>query len=191
MRYLKMLGVVAVVAAGLMAFTGVASATTLTSPKGTTYTGTIHAESEGIALEGTFVTATCNLGTFHGTIESHGPSVTSKIKLSGGGYALCGFQHYVLKSGFLEIHTDSSTADGHGTVTSTGMEITLASSVGHCVFTTSNTDLGTITGSDTGNAVWDTNGAVIPRTSGSFFCGSSGTLTGRFTFTTPSTLSVD
>jgi hypothetical protein len=190
MKHLKMLGFAAAAAAILMVFAAPAAATTLTSPKGTAYTGTFDASTNFIALDGTFVSAKCNLGEFRGTVESHGAGPV-KITLSGGGYALCGFQHYVLKRGTLEVHTDGASEDGNGTVTSTGMEITLNSSVGHCVFTSSSTYMGTITGSDTGNAVWDTDSATIPKTGGSFLCGASATLTGSFTITTPSTLSVD
>ena len=191
MKHLKMLGLAVIAAAALMSFASAASATTLTSPKGTAYTGTFRADSNSIALDGTFVEAECLLGQMHGTVEGHGSSVTTQINLTSGGYALCAFQHRVLKRGSLEIHTDASTADGNGIVTSTGLEITLSSSVGHCVFTTSSTYVGTITGSDTGNAVWNTDSAKIPKTGGSFLCGTAATMTGSYSITTPSTLTVD
>ena len=49
MKYVKMLGLLAVAAAALMAFAGTASATTVTSG-GVTYTGEIAASAEGHAV---------------------------------------------------------------------------------------------------------------------------------------------
>jgi ABC-type glycerol-3-phosphate transport system substrate-binding protein len=74
MKYLKILGLAAIAAAALMAFAGTASATTLTSPKGTIVkTGTvIHAVSEGhVVFDPPFSKSECNL-TIEGTTSNEG-----------------------------------------------------------------------------------------------------------------------
>ena len=74
MKYLKMLGLMAVAAAAMMAFAGSASAATLTSPAGT-YAGpgtVIHAESEGHAtLDSPIGQIRCN-STVEGEVEKGG-----------------------------------------------------------------------------------------------------------------------
>jgi hypothetical protein len=161
-----------------------ASATTLTSPKGTIYTGTIKATSSDVEFHGSFTSVTCSHSAFEGKVEKHGAGVTAGGKVSGYSYSSCGVEKTVKKAGSLEIHSN-------GVVTSSGLELVSHLSIGECVFTTSGTTVGTITSSETSNAVLDLNSARIPRTGGSFFCGSSATLTGQYTITTPSTLLVD
>jgi hypothetical protein len=191
MKYLKMLGLAAVAVASLMTFAATASATTLTSPNGTTYTGNLQAESGVLSWDGAFSTITCKNSTLGGTAESHGAATTVGVKLSSLTFTECNFPFTVGKPGSLEIHTEGATANGNGTITWSGMELAMHTSVGTCIFTTSNTHIGTLTGSDVGKAQWDINATKIPRTGGNFLCGSSSTLTGSYTITTPSTLTVD
>lgn len=191
MKYFKLLALAAVVMGGLMAVGTTASATNLTSPNGTTYTGSFQAESSGISWEGAYTTIMCVNSTLGGTVESHGMSATVGIKLSSLTFTGCNFPFTVSKPGSLEIHTTGSTANGNGTITWSGMELSIHSSVGTCIFTTSSSDVGQLTGSDVGKAQWDLNEAKINRTGGNFLCGSTSTLTGNYTVTTPSTLTVD
>jgi hypothetical protein len=190
MKYVKMLGLLAVAAAALMAFAGTASATVLTSPAGTTYTGTIKAESVGAtSLHGPFTTVSCTNSTVEGTVSQHGAGVTvkgsiGKEKLTFTG---CNYPVKVLKEGSLEIH---ATSGGNGTVTSSGAEVTIETSIANCIFTTNSTDIGTFEGNGGGHARLSINSAGIPRTGHSFFCGSSGQWTGSYTVTTPGTLTV-
>ena len=70
MKYVKSPGVVAAAAMALMAFgVGTASATTLTSPSGTTYKGEIVASVEGTVTltESGFGSVTCTEGVVKGT----------------------------------------------------------------------------------------------------------------------------
>ena len=198
MKYAKMLGLLAVAVTALMAFAGVASATILTSPAGTTYTSTIKATSTESSLDGAFVTVTCKHSAVEGKVESHGAGVTAGGKISSLTFTECNFPTTVKKAGSLEIHTTKVTdangevtepVNGNGTLTSTGAEIEIATSVGTCIFTTSATDVGTVTGGTT--AKLDIASAKIPRTGGNFLCGSSGTWTGSYTINTPDTLLVD
>jgi hypothetical protein len=171
----------------LLASTAGASANTLTSQIGTPYTGTIKAQSEGtILLHGPFTTVSCE-STIEGKVEQHGAGVTVAGKVASLAFAKCNYPVKVLNAGSLEIH---ALAGGKGTVTSSNAEITIETSIAICLFKTSGTDIGTLTDSSiTGeNARLDIEGASIPRTGHSFFCGSSGTLTGSYKVTTPSAL---
>lgn len=193
MKHLKMLIPAFAVAIALLAPV-TASATQLTSPAGTLYTGTIHAASEfSMSWHGPYATIKCNKSTISGTVESHSSVTTAIVKLSSVSFTECSFPFKVVKPGTLEIHTDDSAVnDGNGTITWSGMELTYETSIANCLFTTNNTDIGTLTGSDTGNAKWDIPpNTAIPRTGHSVFCGSSSTLTGSYSITTPSTLTVD
>lgn len=196
MKFVKMLGLLAVVAAAFMAMTATASATTLTSPTGTTYTGTITAESEGTTtLHGAFVSVSCTTSHVEGKVEQHGVGKTVAGKIVTLSFGGCNYPVSVLKTGSLEVHAVNCKTYCTGTLTGTGSEIKIVTSVGECIFTTSGTHLGTLTGTDDtkGHATLDINSSSIPRTGGSggFFCGSSGTWTGNYTVTTPKELWID
>ena len=182
MKYAPLFGLLAVAAAALMAFTGTASATQLTSPAGTVYTSTIKAASEGsTSLHNTSlgITTTCTASTVEGKVESHGAATTAAGKISSLTFTGCGVSDVtVLSPGSLEVHTASGSADGNGTLTSTGAEITvLQTAIGvSCGYKTTSTDIGTRTGGTP--ATLSISSAVIPRTFDSIFCGSSGQWTG-------------
>jgi hypothetical protein len=187
MKYIKMLGLLAVAAAALMAFAGTAAATVLTSPHGTVYTGKIEAESEKTtSLHGSFTTVSCAHSTVVGKVEEHGATSTAGGKVSSLTFSECNFPVSVKKAGTLQIHSN-------GAVTSSGAEITIETSIANCIFTTTNTTAGTFTGSTTTGktATLDINSAAIPRTGHSIFCGSSGTWTGSYEVTNPDELNVD
>jgi hypothetical protein len=181
MKYVKMLGLLAVAAAALMAFAGTASATILTSPEGTTYTGSIVATSSNSELDGAFVTVKCGSSTAEGTVESHGGAeVTGNI--SSLTFTECNYATTVKNAGSLGINNTNG-------VKSTGAEVSIATSIGTCVFTTNGTAVGSLT--EGAGASLDINSSKIPRTGGNFLCGSSGTWTGNYSVTTPSSLWVD
>jgi hypothetical protein len=186
MSYLKMLGAAAVAAVALMAFSGTASATTPTSPSGTTYTGEIKASAGTVELHGSFTTVKCKKSDFGGKTSSHGSGVTWIYIFLWFHWDECNFHLTIIHLGTLEIHT---TNGGNATVTWTGGEITVETSIANCIFTTNSTDVGTLTGGTT--AKLDINSAAIPRTGHSIFCGSSGSWTGSYTINTPDTLLVD
>jgi hypothetical protein len=187
MKYIKMLGLLAVSAAALMAFAGSASATTLTSSGGAT--PNIVATAGATSLDGAFTTVTCLNSEVAGSVTGHGAGVPASGPISTLDFRECNFPVTVNKAGTLAVH--GTTTTGNGTLTSSGAEVAIHTSVGTCVFTTSNTDVGTVTGSNVtgGHAVLDITGK-IPRTAGNFLCGSSGTWTGSYTISTPSSLEV-
>jgi hypothetical protein len=196
MKYVKMLGLLAVAAAALMAFEASASATTLTSPPGTTYTSWISASSEGATTLHGPATITCNSSTMEGRVEQHGGNgVRAGGWISNLSFSSCGSNDVSVKStGWLEVETKNESPDGNGTVFSTSAEISVnVTSLGiTCVYSTAFTDIGTLTGSNStgSNATLDINSSSIPRTGGSIFCGSSAKWTGSYKITTPSELVV-
>jgi hypothetical protein len=194
MKYVKILGLLAVAAAAFMAMAATASATILTSPTGTTYTSKIVAEAEhppGVTLHGSFTSVNCTNSLVEGNVEKHGAGVTAGGIVSKLTFTNCNFPVKVLKNGSLEIHPINCNAAKYctGTLTSTGAEVTIETSIASCIFATASTDLGTLTGTDDtkGHATLDIS-AEIPRTGHSFFCGSKGIWTGSYTVKTPSSL---
>jgi hypothetical protein len=200
MKHLKMLGLAAVAACALMAFVGSASAsaTSLTCGASVCPVGTVlHANSEGHAtLHPIIGDIVCN-STVEGTISVAGNSTTTvkgTIPKTGLTFSNCTNKEIVttLAGGTLELHTiGSSTTEG--TVTSSGAEVTVEAYGFHCIFTTSNTDIGTFTGSSKtgGEATFDI-GATIPRTGGrsGAFCGSSAQWTGSYKIDKPNPLNI-
>ena len=199
MKYVKVLGLLAVAAAALMAFVATASATTATSPKGTVYTGALKGETEGATTLHGVVDITCNQAAVEGKVEQHGSGTTAAGNISSLTFSECGSNHVTVKTaGSLEAHaTAVKGEDSDGTLTSTGAEVSIqiTSLSITCVYTTNNSDIGTgtLTSSTTtgGNATIDVESTAIPRTGGSFFCGSSAEWTGSIRVVTPSTLYID
>jgi hypothetical protein len=178
MRYIKMLGLLLVAVA---AFASTASATTLTSPSSTTYTGEVVATSTNWELDGPIVTIKCNHAVVQGTVNSHGGASVG-IGLVQWGTSGCNYHTTTSNAGSLSI-------DGSNQVLSSGLNFTANTSVGTCGWTTNFTVVGSIT--EGTNASWDINSAKIPRTHGNFLCGSSATMTGSFDFVIPNDLWVD
>jgi hypothetical protein len=188
MKYVKMIGLLAVAAAALMAFAGVASATTVTSNEGET--PTVKASSEGHAkLVGPLgINVQCN-STVEGKVESHGAGVTAKGNLSSLTFTGCtnGYEVTVLAKGSLEIHSSN-------VLTSTGAEVTVKTPLGfNCIYRTNATDVGTLTESETtgGKATLDIGAKAIPRTGHSGLCGATGEWSGSYIVNSPTTLNVD
>jgi hypothetical protein len=209
MKYAKMLGLLAMAAAALMAFSASASAaTTLTSPAGTTLGkgAKITAVSIEGAIKGTKqVVLTGPLGInvqceshVEGEITGQNAAGTTEGKITSLKFTPCANGNVVdVKTlGTLEVHTETGTANGNGTITASGVTVEVTNTpVGTCSYQTgSNLDIGQLTGSDT-DPIFDIS-AAIPRHAGSSFCGSSGTWEGKYTVTVPSssspnTLTVD
>ncbi|MGN6663151.1 MAG: hypothetical protein ACTHK6_02915 [Solirubrobacterales bacterium] len=199
MKYVKMLGLAAIAAAALMAFVGAGSAsaaTTLTCGPNTLCPAEtqIHAVSEGKAvLDAPFGNVECE-----STVQGH----TTNAAGSNDGpitallWSACGNDKVeTLANGSLTIETQEASPNNNGTLKSTGAKVTVVHLGVHCIYETSNTDLGTVTGSantTSGRATLDI-AALIPRvggTSGSL-CGANAPWTGSYEITTPTTLNVD
>ena len=172
MKYVKILGLLAVAAAAMMAFAVSASATTVTTTTGgAAATPTIHAVNEGgkhVKLANNIATIECQ-STVGGKVESHGAGVTAKGNLTSLLFTSCTNEWHVTATalGSLEVHWTS----GHnGTLTSTGSKVSATRSGVTCNYETNNTKIGTVTGGSPATLHIE---ASIPLAAGSsFLCGS-------------------
>ncbi|HYH53921.1 MAG TPA: hypothetical protein VD761_07295 [Solirubrobacterales bacterium] len=177
----------AMLAAALLAFAAPASATTVTSPAGTEYTGEFHATaSSSLLMQAGFVNLTCTESTIKGRIESNG-GATAGGKISTLSFSSCGATTFdVLINGSLSIE---ATGEGKGIVRGSGSQWTTAFFGISCVYgTTTNTTLGTVTG---GTPAKMSIAATLPKISGGFLCADPASMSGSYQFTSPSTLLVD
>ena len=191
MNYVKMLGLLAVAAAALMAFAGTASADSVTSPTGTTYTGELKAKAEGHAvLDNPIAKIEC-ASTVKGLVEKHGAgkAVEGEIKKEDLTFTGCTDEWHVtvVSGGTLSVNGIASSYNGD--VFSTGATVEATRFGINCRYATANTTVGTATGGSP--ATMDIS-ASIPFHSGSIFCGSGATSwTGSYEVTTPGSLYVD
>jgi len=197
MKYIKMLGLAAVAAMALMAFTGVASASMLyngatTLNAGTTLefslkSGTSALLKETSAPGGNGETLdTCTSSTVQGNITNAGSSTAT---VTGENTAIswgptCTFPTTTTKLGKLEIH--HITGGTNGTLTAdTEIGVTINTVFfGSCVYgVTEGVDLGILTG---GNPATFHANAVAEKLSGSALaCPSTSLWTGTYTSTKP------
>ena len=197
MKYVKILGLLAVAAAALMAFAGSASATSLTSPTGTLYTGAIASTAEGHAvLDNPIAKIECASSVSGEKIESHGAGVTAKGQIKtltfGNPVGECtnNWHVTVVTAGELEIHWKAA---GEGTLTSSKATVESTRFGITCRYATSGTSIGTLTDSHkTGATATLDISASIPFHSGSGLCGSGATAwTGSYIVNTPDKLYID
>jgi hypothetical protein len=197
MRNLKMLVLAGAIVVGLMASAaaGTASATTLTDGNKNIYGAetTLHAVSEGKLLLKTGIgNIECALTLGAKTQNEGGAGNQIFISLETVTFSECGASFAVaLTKGELEIFGSTGS---NGDLWSRGLEFTVEKSGFHCVYQTSSTKLGTITGSTTtGKTATVDLSASVPRTGGrsGSFCGSTGTWTGGIEIKTPDTLNID
>jgi len=190
MKCVKILFSALVALAAFSAMVGTASATTLTSPKGTTYTSTLKFQSTGAltytSAFGGFGTVSCKSSLFEVKVEKHGAGITVSGPVSGLTFSECSNPTTVLKAGSLEIH---SVNEKEATVTSKSTEIVWHGTLfGTCTFTTSST--GTHYGTLTTTASTGGQARLDLKASLASPCGTA-TLEGSYSVVTPSTLYVD
>lgn len=194
MKHLKILGLLAVAAAAMMAFAANASATTVTG-NGASYTGAIVASNEGghVSLHNPAAKIECS-SLVEGTSLTHGDTVTAEGAITKLEFTGCtgGWTVTANTNGTLIAH---ATSGGNGTLTSTGATVTAVNDIIGitCRYVTSATDVGTLTGSTTtgGTATLDIS-ASIPFHSGSPFCGTAPSAwTGSYSVSTPMSLNLD
>ena len=196
MKPLRTIASVVVAAAAFMGFASNATATTVTSPPSTTFTGHIEAATElghVILHASNGVTIECQ-GFVTGSLTSHGASVTASGAISHLTFPSCTGADVVsvIAAGTLEAHAIGS---GQATLTSSGATITATDGATgiSCEYTTSGTHIGVVTPAPTatGHAILDIKSASIPRTGDSILCGGSATWTGSYRITTPTGLTFD
>ncbi|HET9593242.1 MAG TPA: hypothetical protein VFP17_10030 [Solirubrobacterales bacterium] len=190
MKHVKMLGLLVMAAASLMAFASSASAApTLTSPAGTEYTGEIHAVLEGTALLKAGIEDTCTESTVKGTVttnnETHAAGALSVLTFGNCTKP----DTEVLKAGSLTIKDDEVFAIGNEVrIKDTILGITCIYGGGASPGTKIGTlDDSTVTGK---TATLTVNTSELPRLPGSneTFCASKGTWTANYSITTPDSL---
>ncbi|HEX5526941.1 MAG TPA: hypothetical protein VFX44_07050 [Solirubrobacterales bacterium] len=199
MSELKAFVLLAAALAAFGAFAASASATELSAEteNGMVATGsTIAAEAEGTTvLHPPFGNIECKKSGLSGkTTNTGGATETVSASIESLSFSECNATVTVLTKGTLEVHTRTESADGNGTLTSNGTEVTVEFVGTHCIFKTSNTDIGTLTGTQAtrGSATLDI-AATIARTGGrsGAFCGSTAQWTGSYKVTNPSAMTVD
>jgi len=153
MKYVKILGLLAVAAAALMALAGSASATTVTTTTGgAAAPPTIHAVNEGghVTLANPIANISCS-STLEGTVTTHGSGVTAVGHISVLEFTGCTNSWHVtaVKNadgtyGSLEVHWTS----GHnGVLTSKNSKVTTTRLGVNCVYNTgTETSIGGVTG---------------------------------------------
>jgi hypothetical protein len=180
MKHLKMLGLIGMAAAALLAFAGSASAATFTAPAGTAYTG-----SWGFSLEGStilkagFAEITCTSDTMGGSLTTNNEteasgSITS-VALSGCGSSTVDTLN---SKGTLKIAKSTHAVSG------TGVEITTAALGTSCVYGFgSGTSLGTA--SNTASGITISIDVSLGKVSGGFLCANPATWKASYIWTTP------
>ncbi len=194
MKYLKMLGLAALAAMAVMAVVGAGTASATKLCKQDVTTGCTSHIASGTTLtfsaEGSTtltdvfggVVATCTGSSVSGKTTTTGSS-TETVKGSISSLTFTGCNHPVTVNnaslGTLEVHNIAGTPNG--TVTSNATTVTIDESpLGTCSFQTSNTDIGTLTGtSTTGGAPTFDIKASIPSEN----CGFNGTWEGSYKYT--------
>ena len=181
-------------ALALLAFTGTASATQLTSPAGTTYTGSFHASDEAATIHTVLGSFSC-AGTLAGNVEQHGSGIAVKGSITTLTFTACsiGVTVKALKTGTMEIHSIAGTNNGTVTLSGSEIEVFFPQFGIRCLYSTSNTDIGTLTGSNiTGaTAAFDIAG-TLAKSGGSVLCpNNGGTWTGKYKVSSPDNLLVD
>jgi hypothetical protein len=192
MKYIKLLGLLAVAAAALMAFASTASATLTGGTE-------ISAESSHFLLTGS-LSFTCKKSTFDVAVTTSHPNHTSG-PVTNLKFEECGKDTIdVLSYGtFTMTDSDGTT----GSLYLTGAEITVLThrpliETVHCIYKTTNTYIGTFTEShhDPGpgsysKATFHFNSVSLERVSTSFGCGTHATWDGTYEITAPATLALD
>ena len=189
MKHLKMLGLFVMAAASLMAFTGSASAATLTAPTGTVYFGNLSATLEGSALlKAGFAEITCNSSTVAGEVttnnetEAGGP--ISKVEFSNCGSSTV---TTINNNGTLKI------TKGTHVVSGTGVEVTVSQFGTDCVYGMSTgTTLGTADntivvegGKNVDKVTLTVKTKLTLISSNSFLCANPAEWTANYLVTTP------
>jgi hypothetical protein len=189
MKYVKMLGLVAVAAMAFMAFAAsTASATVLCTdtacttvyPKGTK----IESTSSHTRLVAPFGTVTCTTNEVEGKTSNEGKKGEAvEGPVSTLNFDNCNGTVNELANGDLAVHYKSAH---EGTLTSKGAKVTTSLLGVHCVWGTgSGTTLGTVKGGETPTVAIK---AVVEKLEGSAFCGSTATWEGTYTIHTPHAL---
>lgn len=211
MKHMKMLGLVTVAAAALMAFAGTAWANELTTPQGKKIErhAKIKATSEGEVYFDSVSKVSCALSHMELDISNTGgkewngdknhPTTPTEAEVESLEFTNCGKDTVTtLKGGTLIV---TSLGGNAGTVTSNETELTVQihrTVLGfpittHCVLKTNNTDIGELTGTGNGGITTATLhvSALLTHAATDSACGEASGWFGSYQITTPDHLWVD
>ncbi len=179
MKYVKILGLLAVAAAALMAFAGTASATSVTTTtggaastpgNGGTNPPAIHAVNEGghVVLANAIANIECS-STSEGSVTAHGAGKEASGPLSKLEFTGCtnSWHVTVTAAGSLSV---AWTSGHNGTAKSTGAKVTTTRLGVTCNYETNATDIGTVTGGSP--ATLDISASIPIAAGSSGLCGS-------------------
>jgi hypothetical protein len=185
MKHLKMMGLAAIAALGLLAFVGAGTASadlytdeakTIKYPIGTTIESSLVTGKSAVLKSGSTVIATCTGGSVHGTTETETGTVTGSVKKEDLTWTGCSQTTHTVADGKLSI-------ESNGTVTSSGSQVTLGIFGASCTYgTQEGTTLGTLSSGAEPKLVIKAN---IPRVAGGFLCPSTGTWEAEYVVTAP------
>jgi hypothetical protein len=192
MKHLKILGLMAVAAMAVMAFTAASASATTLAIGATKQTGAVTIKSSlktgtSAILKDEFgtTTDTCTTSTVEGKTSTFtGAAVSGPI--SSLTFSNCTHTTTVLANGSLSVTQIAGTTNG--TVSSSGAEVTVNSTffgASAVCKTGAGTDIGTLTGVTSGNATIDINATI-----GCGILGNS-SWTGTYTVTSPTGLNVE
>ena len=195
MKYVKILGLLAVAATALMAFAGTAGATTITTG-GTVAASTIEATNENtLLLTSNGLEVSCKHSAVAGSITSQGTGKTATGPISTLTFSECNQHVVVVANGTLEAHW---TSGSNGTLTSSGATVTVNFTTifgaVHCLYKTNNTDIGEITSAPnhtTGHATLDITATIPVEEPSNGLCGATAIWHGQYKITSPTGLTVD
>ena len=195
MKHLKILGLLAVAAAAMMAFASAASADDVTSPKGTVYTGHLAAAAEGHAILHNPIAEIKCASTVTGFVEHHEPTEKVRGDISsltfGSPVGTCtnSWHVTVVSGGELSVEWQAGGAGFNGDVYSDGATVEATRFGITCRYKTETETVGTLTGGKTATMHID---ADIEFHSGSGLCGTDPTeWTGSYILNSPDELYVD
>jgi hypothetical protein len=191
MKYMKMLGLVAVAAAALMAFAGSASATELYGGTGTLKNPTLDFSLKSGTSASLVNTAgesldTCTESTVKGTATTGSSTTNPTGSITTLSWGKCTFTTDTVTLGKLEVVHNTGTTNG---TVKADAEIGVTINTvffGSCVYgVKSGTTLGTLTGNAAGSATFDANAVAVKLTGSAFACPETSNWTGTYVSTEP------
>ncbi len=170
---------------------GIFPGTTITSPTGTVATPTLKAETEGghFTLANPIANINC-ASAFEGKVESHGAESAASGKLSSLSFTGCTNSWHVTTVTPGEFMTEW-TSGYNGTISSTGMKFDTTRLGITCVYETSATKLGAITGGTPATVHLEASIPLNAKESNGLCGTESSKLEGNYKLTTPESLFVD
>jgi hypothetical protein len=188
MKHLKMLGLAAIAALGLLAFVGAGTASadlytdagkTIKYKTGTTVNATLASGKSASLKSGSTTIATCTGGAVHGKTTNETGTVSGNVEsLTWTG---CSQTTHTIANGTISITSG-------GSVSGKGNQVTLGVFGTSCTYGTGEgTTLGTLSSGAEPKLVINAN---IPRIAGGFLCPSTGTWEAEYIVTEPHALTV-